>query len=70
MIRAVLFDFGGVITSSPFEAFAAYETANGLPPGYLRRVNATNPDTNAWAQLERNAVGMDEFLDQSIGLGF
>jgi putative hydrolase of the HAD superfamily len=61
MIRAALFDFGGVILSSPFDAFASYEAANGLPPGFLRQVNATDPDTNAWAQLERGAVTLDQF---------
>jgi putative hydrolase of the HAD superfamily len=60
-IRAVLWDFGGVILSSPFEAFAHYEAENGLPPGFLRRINATNPHDNAWALLERNAVPFDEF---------
>ncbi|CAN5671605.1 HAD-IA family hydrolase [soil metagenome] len=59
--RAVLFDFGGVILSSPFEAFAQYEEAHGLPDGFLRRVNATDPDSNAWARLERNEVGLEEF---------
>jgi len=60
-IKAALFDFGGVILSSPFEAFTRYETERGLPEGFLRRVNATNPDTNAWARLERNEVGLEEF---------
>lgn len=60
-ITAALFDFGGVILSSPFEAFARYEAERGLPAGFLRRVNATNPDTNAWAQLERNHVSLEEF---------
>jgi putative hydrolase of the HAD superfamily len=60
-ITAVLFDFGGVILSSPFEAFARYEAANGLPEGLLRRLNATNPDTNAWALLERSEVDLDGF---------
>jgi putative hydrolase of the HAD superfamily len=60
-ITAALFDFGGVILSSPFEAFARYEETHGLPAGFLRRVNATNPDTNAWAKLERNQVGLKEF---------
>ncbi len=60
-IAAVLFDFGGVILSSPFEAFARYEQANGLPDGLLRRLNATNPDTNAWAALERSEVDLDGF---------
>jgi putative hydrolase of the HAD superfamily len=61
MIRAALFDFGGVILSSPFEAFAAFEAERGLPDGFLRSVNATDPDTNAWARLERSEVGFDEF---------
>ena len=61
MIRAVLFDFGGVILSSPFEAFARYEREHGLPDGFIRRINATNPDTNAWAQLERSQVSIEEF---------
>jgi putative hydrolase of the HAD superfamily len=56
MIRAVLWDFGGVILSSPFEAFNRYEAANGLPIDFIRGVNATDPDTNAWALLERNDV--------------
>jgi putative hydrolase of the HAD superfamily len=60
-ITAALFDFGGVILSSPFEAFARYEEERGLPAGFLRRVNATNPDTNAWARLERNQVSLEEF---------
>jgi len=73
MIRAVLWDFGGVILSSPFEAFNRYEAANGLPTDFIRSVNATNPDTNAWALLERNDVGPDEFdalfADESEALG-
>lgn len=62
-MRAALFDFGGVILSSPFEAFARYERERGLPEGFLRGLNATNPDTNAWARLERSEVGLDEFCD-------
>ena len=61
MIRAVLFDFGGVILSSPFEAFARYERERGLPDGFLRALNSTNPDANAWAQLERSDVTFNEF---------
>lgn len=62
MVAAVLFDFGGVILSSPFEAFAAYERREGLPEGFIRRVNSTNPDHNAWARLERSELGIDEFV--------
>ncbi|MFP4513578.1 MAG: HAD-IA family hydrolase [Acidimicrobiales bacterium] len=63
MVRAALFDFGGVILSSPFEAFARYERANGLPEGLIRRLNATNPDDNAWAKLERSEVDLAGFAE-------
>ena len=58
---AVIWDFGGVITSSPFEAFAQFETANDLPKDFIRSINATNPDTNAWALFERSEIDADAF---------
>ena len=58
---AVIWDFGGVITSSPFEAFARFETANELPKDFIRSINATNPDTNAWALFERSEIDADAF---------
>jgi putative hydrolase of the HAD superfamily len=61
-LRAVLFDFGGVILSSPFDAFAAYEQRIGVPVGTIRSINATQPDTNAWAQLERGELSMAGFV--------
>jgi putative hydrolase of the HAD superfamily len=60
-IQAVIWDFGGVISSSPFEAFARYEAACGLPANFLRTVNATNPHDNAWAKLERSEFGVEAF---------
>ncbi|MFM9131539.1 MAG: HAD-IA family hydrolase [Actinomycetota bacterium] len=72
-IRAVLWDFGGVILSSPFEAFNRYEDANGLPRDIIRRVNATDPHTNAWARLERSDISPAEFdtlfADESAAVG-
>lgn len=62
-VRAVLWDFGGVILTSPFAAFAAYERRKGLPAGLLRRINAANPDDNAWAQLERAEIGLERFRE-------
>ena len=61
MIKAVFWDFGGVITSSPFEAFNNFEKDNNLPVDFLRQVNSTNPNNNAWAKLERSEVSLDEF---------
>ncbi len=60
-IVAALFDFGGVILSSPFDAFATYEAEQGLPPGFIRRLNATDPDDNAWARFERSELDVDGF---------
>ncbi len=72
-VTAAFFDFGGVITSSPFDAFARYEAAHDLPDGFIRSVNATDPDTNAWARLERNEVDLDGFATafeaESVALG-
>jgi putative hydrolase of the HAD superfamily len=74
MIRAVLFDFGGVISTSPFDAFGQYERERGLPEGLLRRLNATNPDTNAWARLERGEIDVvvfaAQFEEEARSLGF
>lgn len=61
MIEAVLWDFGGVLTSSPFDAFNRFEEDNGLPRDFIRQVNSINPDTNAWAQFERSDIDLDEF---------
>jgi putative hydrolase of the HAD superfamily len=60
-IRAVLWDFGGVITESPFIAFARYERERGLPQHFLRSLNARNPDGNAWARFERSELTPAEF---------
>jgi putative hydrolase of the HAD superfamily len=59
---AVLWDFGGVILSSPFEAFNRYEGEAGLPRDFIRSLNARNPDTNAWAKMERSEVSLDGFV--------
>jgi len=61
MIQAVLWDFGGVILTSPFEAFNRYEHEHGLPIDFIRSVNAADPHTNAWALLERSDIGPAEF---------
>ena len=73
MKKAVLWDFGGVILSSPFEAFNRYETEHELPADFIRSVNATNPHDNAWAKLERSEISGAEFdrqfADESAALG-
>jgi putative hydrolase of the HAD superfamily len=72
-IEAVIWDFGGVFTTSPFEAFRRYEAQRGLPNDFIRTVNSTDPDTNAWARFERSevdAAGFDAlFLEEATRLG-
>jgi putative hydrolase of the HAD superfamily len=63
MKKAVLWDFGGVILSSPFEAFRRYESERDLPVDFIRSVNTTNPHSNAWALLERGEITLDQFGD-------
>lgn len=60
--KAVLWDFGGVILTSPFEAFRLYEKEAGLPEDFIRGLNARNPDINAWAKMERSEVSLDAFV--------
>ena len=58
---SIFWDFGGVITSSPFEAFNKFEKENKLPENFLRKVNSTNPENNAWALLEQSKINQEEF---------
>ncbi|WP_295496699.1 HAD-IA family hydrolase [Sphingorhabdus sp. EL138] len=59
--NTVIFDFGGVVTTSPFEAFNRMEATRGLPKDFVRSVNARNPDDNAWAKFERAECDAAEF---------
>jgi putative hydrolase of the HAD superfamily len=69
----VIWDFGGVLTTSPFEAFARFETERGLPADIIRRTNAANHLENAWARFERAEVDIDAFDElfavESLALG-
>ncbi len=59
--RAVIFDLGGVVFPSPFEAFDRYDEANGLAPGSVRALIRTSSETGAWAALEKSELTMAEF---------
>ncbi|MEA2913662.1 MAG: putative hydrolase of the superfamily [Bradyrhizobium sp.] len=73
MVEAVIWDFGGVLTSSPFEAFARFESERGLPVDIIRRTNAANHLENAWAKFERAEVDIEAFdqlfATESLALG-
>jgi len=61
VFQAVIWDFGGVFTTSPFEAFARYEREKGLPENLIRQINSANPLENAWARFERSELDLDQF---------
>jgi putative hydrolase of the HAD superfamily len=71
--EAVIWDFGGVFTSSPFEAFNRYEREKGLPLDIIRKINSANHETNAWAKFEQSAVDLDGFdslfAEEAMALG-
>jgi putative hydrolase of the HAD superfamily len=73
MIEAVIFDFGGVMTTSPFEAFARFEKERGYPVDIIRNTNAANHLENAWAKFERAEIDLDTFdqlfAEESLALG-
>ncbi len=73
MIEAILWDFGGVFTTSPFEAFARFEKARALPKDFIRTINSTNPNANAWARFESSVIDADgfdhEFRQEAEALG-
>ncbi|OYX47042.1 MAG: HAD family hydrolase [Alphaproteobacteria bacterium 32-64-14] len=72
-VEAVIWDFGGVFTTSPFDAFTRYERERGLPADIIRRINSINPDTNAWAKIERSEVDAATFdrlfREEALALG-
>src|ERR1700743_1827100 len=73
MIKAVIWYCGGVLTTSPFEAFARFEAERGLPADIIRRTNAANHWENAWAKFERAEIDIDAFdsafAAESLALG-
>ena len=72
--RAVIFDLGGVVFPSPFEAFDAYDRANALEAGTVRTLIRASSETGAWAALERGELSMDAFADaldaEALAAGF
>ena len=60
-IAAVLWDFGGVLTTSPFDAFNRFEDEHDIPRNFIRGINAVNSTTNAWARFESSQINLDEF---------
>jgi putative hydrolase of the HAD superfamily len=67
-IRAVISDFGGVLTTPLIEAFAAYQDHSGIAPEQLGQAIAAGspklpPEANPLYELECGRITEREFLD-------
>jgi len=63
-IKAVIFDVGGVLTTAPYDNFAAYEREKGLPDNFLNHVCGRDPVAGAWARFERSEITEAEFDEE------
>ena len=66
-IEAVLFDFGGVFTGSPFQAIDKYAAAQGVEPEDLMELvfGSYHADTDhPWHQCERGELGLGDAFTQ------
>ena len=59
--KAVIFDFGGVFTTSPVEHFAAFERQHNLPDRFIGSIIKKRIDDGPFAQYERAEISFDEF---------
>jgi len=58
-VKAVIFDVGGVIASSPLPGILKYEARNGLPRGSIGKIFVKG---TAFAQLECSEITFEEFI--------
>ncbi len=64
--KAVIFDLGGVVFSSPMRAFSKLEQQHGLERNFLNRMIIRNGEESAWSKLERGLLSLDEQFYQSF----
>ena len=71
-IRAVLFDFGGVFTESPFAALDELSEELGVAPRELLDIvfGPYHEDTDhPWHRLERGELSLEDAREQIIEIG-
>ena len=71
-IKAVVWDFGGVFSTSPFEAFNVYEAERGLPtfvcgPGSMAEQGHKADEYLALPQLLACTQMLDRLISQMSG---
>lgn len=68
-IQAVLFDFGGVFTDSPFHAVHAYGEELGIDVGEVTRIvfgSYEQDGDHPWHQLERGEISLEHTRDRIL----
>lgn len=68
-VDAVVFDYGGVISTSPFAWLAPFESDRGYPPGSMARLLFGRAEVRSeapggvsdWHELETGRLSLDEF---------
>jgi putative hydrolase of the HAD superfamily len=71
-LKAILFDFGGVFTDSPFHAFTAYGETHGLSNEQVTDIvfgGYSNDNDHPWHQVERGEISLEQARDDILTLG-
>ncbi|NQX89248.1 MAG: HAD family phosphatase [Halioglobus sp.] len=71
-IKAVLFDFGGVFTDSPFHAVRAFGEELGLAADTVTEIvfgSYQDDGDHPWHQLERGEIALEQARDDILALG-
>ncbi|KAK7698189.1 hypothetical protein SLS64_012759 [Diaporthe eres] len=64
--KVILFDIGGVVVVSPFQAILDYELSLGIPPGWVNySISKTSPN-GSWHRLERGEIPLDGAFTQGF----
>lgn len=58
--KVILFDIGGVVVVSPFQAILDYELSLGIPPGWINYSISKTAPNGFWHKLERGDIPMDD----------
>lgn len=71
-VKAVLFDFGGVFTDSPFHTVAAFGEELGVAPEVVTHIvfgSYEHDGDHPWHQLERGEISLDSAREAILLLG-
>lgn len=71
-LKAVIFDFGGVFTDSPFEAFQSYAKSIGASEAQVIEIvfgGYGRDSDHPWHQVERGEITLEAARDSILALG-